>query len=108
VTQKSIDEVQHLTSNIQTRSYPTQGVEALHHTTGPGVILVGIMELVLYGILFRDVIRQRNMKENEEFEDILIGLIFRKEKIIRRKMLNLLCGGSVGVVWEKGGKILHI
>ncbi len=46
VTQKSIDEVQHLTSNIETRSYPTQRVEALHHTTGPGVILVGIMELV--------------------------------------------------------------
>jgi hypothetical protein len=46
VTQKSIDEVQHLTSNIQTRSYPTKRVEALHHTTGPGVIPVGIMELV--------------------------------------------------------------
>jgi len=26
--------------------------------------------------------RQRNMKENEEFEGILIALIFRKEKII--------------------------
>jgi hypothetical protein len=24
------------------------------------------------------------------------------------KQKNLLCGGSVGVVWEKGGKILHI
>jgi len=43
VTQHSIDEVQHLTSNIQTRSYPTQRVE---DTTGPGAILVGIMELV--------------------------------------------------------------
>jgi len=30
-------------------------------------------QVVLYGILFRDVIRQRNMKENEEFEGILIG-----------------------------------
>ncbi len=39
-------------------------------------------QVVLYGILFRDVMRQRNMKENEEFEGILIGLIFRKEKII--------------------------
>ncbi len=38
VTQKSIDEVQHLTSNIQTRSYPIQRVEALQDTTGPGVI----------------------------------------------------------------------
>jgi hypothetical protein len=50
-------------------------------------------QVVPYGILFRDVMRQRNMKENEEFEGILIGLIFRKEKIIRQKMLNLLCGG---------------
>jgi hypothetical protein len=33
------------------------------------------------------------MKETEEFEGILIGLIFRKEKIIQQKMLNLLCGG---------------
>ncbi len=41
VTQKSIDEVQHLTSNI-----PTQRVQALQDTTGPGVIPVGIMELV--------------------------------------------------------------
>jgi len=24
------------------------------------------------------------------------------------KRKNLLCGGSVGVVWEKGGKILDI
>jgi hypothetical protein len=39
-------------------------------------------QVVLYGILFRDVMRQRNMKENEEFEGILIALIFRKEKII--------------------------
>jgi hypothetical protein len=39
-------------------------------------------QVVLYGILFRDVMRQRNMKENEEFEGILMGLIFRKEKII--------------------------
>jgi hypothetical protein len=46
VTQKPIDEVQHLTSNIQTRSYPTQRVEALQDTTGQGVIPVGIMELV--------------------------------------------------------------
>ncbi len=46
VTQKSIDDVQHLTSNIQTRSDPTQRVEALQDTTGPGVILVGIMEFV--------------------------------------------------------------
>jgi hypothetical protein len=46
VTQKSIDEVQHLTSKIQTRSYPTQRVEALQDTTGPGVMLVGIMEPV--------------------------------------------------------------
>jgi len=46
VTLKSIDEVQHLTSNIQTRSYPTQRVEALQDTIGPGVIPVGIMELV--------------------------------------------------------------
>jgi hypothetical protein len=75
VTQKSIDEVQHLTSNIQRRSCPTQRVQALQDTTGPGAILVGIMELVhrytnqfakikqyfsqvvLYGILFRDVMR---------------------------------------------------
>jgi hypothetical protein len=47
---------------------------------------------VVHGILFRDVMRQRNMKENEKFEGILIGLIFRKEKIMRQKMLNLLCG----------------
>jgi hypothetical protein len=33
------------------------------------------------------------MKENEEFEGVLIGVIFRKEKNIRQKMLNLLCGG---------------
>jgi len=33
------------------------------------------------------------MKENEEFEGILIGLIVRKEKVIRQKMLNLLCRG---------------
>ncbi len=46
VPQKSIDEVQHLTSNIQTRSDPTQRVEALQDTTGPGVIPVGVMELV--------------------------------------------------------------
>jgi hypothetical protein len=46
VPQKSIDEVQHLTSNIQTRSDPTQRVEALQDTTDPGVIPVGIMELV--------------------------------------------------------------
>jgi hypothetical protein len=46
MTQNSIDEVQHLTSNIQARSYPTQRVEALQDTTGPGVIPVGIMELV--------------------------------------------------------------
>jgi hypothetical protein len=39
-------------------------------------------KVVLYGILFRDVMRQRNVKENEEFEGILIGLICRKEKII--------------------------
>jgi hypothetical protein len=39
-------------------------------------------QVVLYGILFRDVTTQRNMKENEEFEEILIGLIVRKEKII--------------------------
>jgi hypothetical protein len=39
-------------------------------------------QVVFYGILFRDVMRQRNMKENEELEGILIGLIFRKEKII--------------------------
>ncbi len=45
MTQKSIDEVQHLTSNIQTRSYPTQRVEALLDTTGPGVVPVGILEL---------------------------------------------------------------
>jgi len=50
--------------------------------------------VVLYGILFRDVMRKRNMKENEEFEGILMGLIFRKEKIIRQKMLNLLCAGE--------------
>ncbi len=30
--QKSIDEVEHLTSNIQTRSDPTQRVEALQDT----------------------------------------------------------------------------
>jgi hypothetical protein len=46
VAQKSIDEVEHLTSNIQTRSDPTQRVEALQITTGPVVIPVGIMELV--------------------------------------------------------------
>jgi hypothetical protein len=46
VTQTSIDEVQHLTSIIQKRSYPIQRVEALQDTTGPGVIPVGIMELV--------------------------------------------------------------
>ncbi len=46
VTQNSIDEVQPLTSNIQTRSYPTQRVEALQDTTGPGVTPVGIMEFV--------------------------------------------------------------
>jgi len=45
------------------------------------------------------------MKETDEFEGILISLIFREEKIIRQKMLNLLCGGSVGKFWEKGGKI---
>jgi len=28
---------------------------------------------VHYGILRRDAMRQRNMKENEEFEGILIG-----------------------------------
>jgi len=50
-------------------------------------------QVVLYGILFRDVMRQRNMKENEKFEGILISLISRKEKIIQQKMLNLLCGG---------------
>jgi len=33
------------------------------------------------------------MKETDEFEGILISLIFREEKIIRQKMLNLLCGG---------------
>jgi hypothetical protein len=49
-------------------------------------------QVVPYGILFRDVTRQRNRKENEEFEGILIGFIFRKEKITRQKMLNLLCG----------------
>ncbi len=32
VGQKSIDEVEHLTSNIQTRSEPTQRVEALQDT----------------------------------------------------------------------------
>ncbi len=37
VTQKSIDKVQNLTSNIQTTSYPTQRVQALQDTTGPGV-----------------------------------------------------------------------
>ncbi len=46
VTQKSIDEVQHLTRDIQTRSHPTQRVEPLKDTTGPGVIPVGFMELV--------------------------------------------------------------
>ncbi len=46
VAQKSMDEVQQLTSNIQTRSDRTQRLEALQHATGPGVILVGIMELV--------------------------------------------------------------
>jgi hypothetical protein len=35
------------------------------------------MQVVLYGILFRDVMRQRNMKENEAFEGLLIGLVFR-------------------------------
>jgi hypothetical protein len=30
-------------------------------------------QVVLNGILFRDVVRLRNMKENEEFEGILIG-----------------------------------
>jgi len=49
-------------------------------------------QVVLYGILFSDVLGQRNMKENEEFEGILIGLIFRKENILRQKMQNLLCG----------------
>ncbi len=46
MTQKSIDDIQHLTSNIQTRSEPTQRVEALQDTTCPGVNLVGIMEFV--------------------------------------------------------------
>jgi len=49
-------------------------------------------QVVLYGILFSDVLGQRNMKENEEFEGILIGLIFRKENILGQKMQNLLCG----------------
>ncbi|CAM6068721.1 unnamed protein product [Sphagnum tenellum] len=35
LTQNSLGEVQRLTSNVQTRSYPTQRVEALQDTTGP-------------------------------------------------------------------------
>ncbi len=41
VTQKSIDEVQHLQSNIQTRSDPIQRAEALQDMTAPEVIPVG-------------------------------------------------------------------
>jgi hypothetical protein len=50
------------------------------------------------------------MKENEEFGGILIGLIWRKEKNIQQKMLNLLCGGYCGKRVEKYfcGKIFHI
>jgi hypothetical protein len=44
--------------------------------------------------------RQRNMKENEVFEGILISLIFRKEKNIQQKMLNLLCQGYCGKGWK--------
>jgi len=111
VTQNSIDEVQHLTSNIQTEVTEPRGLKLYRIQQVQGSSWWGswnlfidmqtslhqinhyFSQVVLYGILFRDVMRQRNMKENEEFQGILISLIFRKEKIIRQKMLNLLCRG---------------
>jgi len=91
VTQNSIDEVQHLTSNIQTRSYPTQRVEALQdpnrsrgHPGGDHGICSLVykpvctkLSIIFPTLSFMEyclgMIRQRNMKENEEFEGIIIG-----------------------------------
>jgi hypothetical protein len=42
-------------------------------------------QVVLYGILFRDVMRRRNMKENEKFEGILISSFLEKKKLFNKK-----------------------
>jgi hypothetical protein len=46
------------------------------------------------------------MKENEKFEGILISSFLEKKKLFNKKCWTCYVGGSVGKVWEKGGKIL--